>query len=125
MLDAGGGGGVPLSMAVLREAATSGSFAVNETGGQVLLTAIRDLAKAVDDNLADFKTVSRTLPLGSSNGANLMKPYMADVQTDDQGFFTRLKEFRDSLADAEAAVQAAMKNYGHMEEGIKGNFRAV
>jgi hypothetical protein len=112
-------------MAVLREAATSGSFAVNETGGQALLTAIRDLAKVVDDNLADFRTVSRTLPLGSSNGANLMKPYMADVQSDDQGFFTRLKEFRDSLVDAEAAVQAAMKNYGHMEEGIKGNFRAV
>jgi hypothetical protein len=112
-------------MAVLREAATSGSFAVSETGGQALLKAIRDLAKFVDDNLSDANVVAQQLPLGSSNGAKLMKPYMVNVVTDDQGFYTRLKEFRTSLVDAEAAIQAAMKNYGHMEQGIKRNFRAV
>jgi hypothetical protein len=54
-----------------------------------------------------------------------MKPYMQKVQTDDQGFFTRLKEFRNSLVDAEAAIVAAMKNYDNMEQGIQGNFRVV
>jgi hypothetical protein len=125
MLEAdGGGGGLP-SMATLVDAAAQGTFAVNETGGQALLSAIRELAKVVDGNLADLNTVSRSLPLGSSNGAKLMKPYMQDVQTDDQGFFTRLKEFRNSLVDAEAAIVAAMKNYDNMEHGIGGNFRAV
>ena len=125
MLDAdGGGGGLP-SMAGFVEAAASGAFAVNETGGQALLKAIHDLAKFVDDNLSDSNFVAQQLPLGSSNGAKLMKPYMVDVVTDDQGFYTRLTEFRNSLVDAEAAINAAMKNYDNMEHGIGGNFRAV
>jgi hypothetical protein len=124
VLEAGGGGGLP-SMAVLVEAAAQGTFAVNETGGKALLEAIHELAKCVDGNLSKANFVAQQLPLGSSNGANLMKPYMVDVVTDDQGFYTRLKEFRDSLDDAEAAIIAAMKNYDNMEHGVGGNFRAV
>ena len=125
MLEAGGGGGGLPSMVGLVEAAASGAFAISPTGGQALIKAIRDLAKFVDDNLSDSNYVAQKLPLGSSNGANLMKPYMQDVQTDDQGFFTRLKEFRNSLVDAEAAIVAAMKNYDNMEHGIGGNFVAI
>lgn len=122
MLDAGGGGGVP-SMTDFKEAASSGSFAVNEDGGQKLLTAIRDMAAWVDENLADLGTAHRLLPLGTSEGANLMKPYMRQVFTDDQGFFTRLREFRGSLVDAEAAILAAMRNYKNTDGDIQGMFR--
>jgi hypothetical protein len=124
MLDAGGGGGLP-SMASLKDAAMSGAFTVNETGGQALLTAVRDMAAWVDDNLADYKTTYRGLPLGTSNGAKLMKPYMDEVFTDDQGFFTRLREFRASLVDVEAAIVEAMKQYKGTEGDIAGTFRAV
>jgi hypothetical protein len=125
MLEAGGGGGGLPSMVGLVEAAASGSFAISPTGGQALIKAIHDLAKFVDENLSDTNIVAQQPPLGSSNGAKLMKPYMVDVLTDDQGFYTRLKEFRNSLVDAESAINAAMKNYDNMEHGIQGNFRAV
>jgi hypothetical protein len=125
MLEAGGGGGGLPSMVGLVEAAASGAFAISPTGGQALIKAIHDLAKFVDDNLSDTNIVAQQPPLGSSNGAKLMKPYMVDVLTDDQGFYTRLKEFRNSLGDAESAINAAMKNYDNMEHGIQGNFRAV
>ncbi|TDV40048.1 hypothetical protein CLV71_12465 [Actinophytocola oryzae] len=124
MLDAGGGGGVP-SMSGLKEAALAGAFTVNETGGKAMLAAIRDMAAWVDDNMADLNTTHRALPLGRSNGANLMKPYMQQVFTDDQGFVTRLKEFRASLVDAEAAITEAMRQYGTTESDITGTFRAV
>jgi hypothetical protein len=124
MLDAGGGGGVP-SMDGLIAAANSGAFTINESGGQALLQAIRDLAEVVDNNIADLSMNRRTLPLGGSNGANLMKPYMQNVLTDDQGFITRLKEFRDSLVDAESAINAAMANYHSTETDVRGNFRVV
>lgn len=123
MLDAGGGGGVP-SMTGFKEAAAAGSFTVNEEGGQKLLSAIRDMAAWVDGNLADVGTTYQ-LPLGTSEGANLMKPYMQEVFTDDQGFVTRLREFRNSLVDAEAAIIEAMKNYGRTEGDVRGMFRAV
>lgn len=124
MLDAGGGGGVP-SMKGFVAAAKSGSFAVSESGGQALLSAIRDLARVVDENIADLRTANRALPLGGSNGANQMKPYMRDVLTDDQGFVTRLRQFRQSLVEAEEAINAAMANYKSTDAAAQGNFRAV
>jgi hypothetical protein len=125
VLDAGGGGGGVPSMIGFKQAAADGSFAVNETGGKALLTAIREMAKWVDDSFADLSTLSTAQPLGSSKGAELMKPYLQDVATDDRGFITQLKQFRQSLADAEEGVLAAMKNYKSTDHGVQGNFRAV
>jgi hypothetical protein len=126
MLDAGGGGGaMASSMISFKQAAADGSFSVNETGGKALLTAIREMAHWVDSNLADLSSLSNQQPLGSSKGADLMKPYLVNVATDDQGFITQLVQFRKALADAEEGVLAAMKNYKNTDHGIAGNFRAV
>jgi len=108
-----------------KQAAANGSFSVNETGGKALLTAIREMAHWVDSNLADLSSLGKQQPLGSSKGADLMKPYMVNVATDDKGFITQLVEFRKALSDAEEGVVAAMKNYKSTDLGIQGNFRAV
>lgn len=123
MLDSGGGGGMAM-MSGLRQAATDGSFAVNDTGGQALLTAIREMAKWVDDNLADLGTLAQQPALGSSHGATAMKPYVQEVAQGQEGFLTMLREFRTSLVDAEAGVIGAMKNYKTIDHGIGGNFSA-
>lgn len=124
MLDAGSIGAMTGSMIGFKQAAADGSFAVNETGGKALLAAIREMAKWVDDNLSRLGILSRELPLGTSKGADLMKPYLQQVATDDKGFITQLKEFRKSLADAEEGVLAAMRNYSNTESGIRGTFSA-
>lgn len=111
------------SMVSLKQAAADGSFAVNETGGKALLVAIREMAKWVDENIADLDILAQQPPLGTSHGATAMKPYVQEVATDQQGFLTMLREFRTSLSDAEAGVLGAMSNYGQMETGIGGNFR--
>jgi hypothetical protein len=126
MLDAGGGGGIgkmAASMQGLKQAAADGSFAVNESGGKALLVAIREMAKWVDDNIADLGTLSRSPQLGSSYGAEAMKPYVREVATDQQGFLTMLREFRASLVDAEAGVVGAMNNYRQIEASVQGKFR--
>jgi hypothetical protein len=119
------GAAIGAAMGGFKQAAADGSFAVNETGGKALLAAIREMAKWVDDNLSRLGILSRELPLGTSKGADLMKPYVQQVASDDQGFITQLKEFRKSLADAEEGVLAAMRNYNNTEHGIQGNFRVV
>jgi len=127
MLDAGGGGGIGQvsdSMQGLKKAAADGSFAVNESGGKALLVAIREMARWVDDNIADLGTLSRSPMLGSSYGAEAMKPYVQQVATDQQGFLTMLREFRASLVDAEEGVVGAMNNYRHIEASVEGQFRA-
>lgn len=128
MLDVGGGGGMAAfsaSMANFKDQAAAGSFAVNEAGGQALLKAIRDMAAWVDGKTFELRLLARQQPLGTSNGATLMKPYLVDVATDDKGFVTQLKAFRDSLADAEQGILDAMKNYNTTEQGVRGNFRVV
>ncbi len=109
----------------LLKAANDGSFAVNETGGKALLTAIREMAKWVDENLADLGTLAQQPALGTSNGAATMKPYVQNVATDQEGFLTMLREFRTSLADAEKGVIGAMKNYRDIDQGNAQNYRAV
>jgi hypothetical protein len=125
MLDAVGIGAMTGAMIGFKQAAADGSFSVNETGGKALLAAIREMGHWVDSNLADLSTLARSQPLGSSKGAELVKPYLQEVAADDRGFITQLKEFRKSLTDAEEGVLAAMRNYTNTEHGIKGNFRAV
>jgi hypothetical protein len=55
--------------------------------------------------------------LGSSNAALAMKPYMAQVATDGQGFLTMLMKFRESLNKAEQGIKDAMKNYHATDQG--------
>lgn len=114
---------VAASMQGLKAAAADGSFAVNETGGKALLVAIREMAKWVDDNLADLGTLAQQPALGGSHGAEAMKPYVTEVATDQQGFLTMLQQFRGSLVDAEAGVIGAMNNYRHIETSVQGKFR--
>jgi hypothetical protein len=122
MLDAGMAA-VAASMQGLKAAAADGSFAVNETGGKALLVAIREMARWVDDNLADLGTLAQQPALGSSHGAEAMKPYVTEVATDQRGFLTMLQEFRASLVDAEAGVIGAMDNYDNIESSVEGTFR--
>src|SRR2546430_1182459 len=113
----GGGGGTSLfdsigkSMEMFAGGAASGQFAVNETGGKALLQAIRNMKDWVDENQADLQRLSVQPELGGSNGASAMKPYMASVASDSQGFLTMLMKFRESLDKAEQGINDAMKNY--------------
>lgn len=118
MFDVGIGGGIAASMKAVRSMGADGHFAVNETGGQALLEAFREMATWVDDNLGRLGTLGEQPPLGSSHGASTIKPYVAEVATDQQGFITMLREFRQSLADAEQGVISAMDNYKQMDQGI-------
>jgi hypothetical protein len=123
MFDLGGGGGAKM-MSGLLAAANDGSFSINETGGQALLQAIREMARWVDDNIGDLRLLAQQQPLGTSNGAEVIKPYLQDVATDQEGFLTMLQEFRASLTDAEAGVLGAMNNYRNIDHDVAGTYQA-
>lgn len=111
-------------MSGILDAANNGTFAVNETGGQALLTAIREMAKWVDDNVGDLRLLAQQQPLGTSNGATAIKPYLQEIATDQQGFLTMLQKFRSSLTDAEAGVIGAMNNYRNIDHDVARAYRA-
>jgi hypothetical protein len=114
--DGGGGGGAAFdaigqSMDMFAGAAASGGFAINETGGKALLQAIQGMKDWVDTNQLDLQNLGQEPQLGGTNAAIAMKPYIAQVATDGQGFLTMLMKFRESLDKAEQGIKDAMKNY--------------
>ncbi|WP_026423187.1 hypothetical protein [Actinokineospora inagensis] len=91
--------------------AASGHFAINAHGGDALLAAIRNMAAWVDSQQSVEQTIAQKPKLGSSNNAEVVKPFMLEVAAGDQGFFTQLRQLRESLVKAEAAIKQAMANY--------------
>ncbi|WP_424188924.1 hypothetical protein ACOBQX_11425 [Actinokineospora sp. G85] len=99
------------SMAQFAGAAAAGQFAVNETGGQALIAAIDQLLDWLDMNQFTLRNLEQEPPLGSSNAAQVMKPYMASVATDHEGFLTQLRALGESLKQARQGIETAMRNY--------------
>ncbi|RLK60485.1 hypothetical protein [Actinokineospora cianjurensis] len=91
--------------------AASGRFSLNERGGESLLAAIRNMAEWVDSQQFGFDLLLQSPKLGSSNNAEVMKPFLQLVAGDEQGFVTQLKQFRESLVKAEEGIKQAMANY--------------
>ena len=113
---AGAAAAIGESFAVFAKGAASGTFAISETGGKALLQAIRNLKDWIDENQHNAYQWGEEPLLGQSHGANVMRPYVANVATDGQGFLPNLLNLRASLDDAEAGIKAAMDNYQAMDE---------
>jgi len=114
MLDDGGGGGGAFDQ--FANLAQSGGFAISASGGEALLQAIRALRDWIDEQGFTATQLTVQPKLGTSNGAEIMKPYMVSVATDEEGFIPVLAKLSDSLLKAEDAIGAAMSNYGAADE---------
>ncbi|OLR90845.1 hypothetical protein [Actinokineospora bangkokensis] len=114
------GAGAPLgpigkSMADFASSAAAGQFAVSQSGGDALLSAIRTMMTWVDKNIGRLDILSQVPQLGSSNGAQVMGPYVQSVASDGEGFLTQLTAFRESLVKAEEGITQAMANYQQVD----------
>lgn len=123
MLDAGGGfaaaiKGIAASTKSLRSAAAEGHFAISEEGGRALLEAIREMRDWLNGQDNRMLVLEQEPPLGSSFGAQAVRPYARDVAADHQGFITILKAFGSSLDDAERGIEDAMANYKTMDKDL-------
>lgn len=126
MLDAGGGGGfsaaaiqgIVAGTKKLASAAAEGHFAISEEGGRALLQAVREMRDWINGQDNRMVALQQAPPIGSSFGAEAIKPYARDVAADNQGFIAMLKAFGDSLNDAERGIEEAMNNYRTMDKDL-------
>ncbi|MGH3878518.1 MAG: hypothetical protein ACRDSK_15925 [Actinophytocola sp.] len=106
------------------KAASEGSFAVSENGGRALLQAIREMRDWINAQDNRLYQLQQPPPLGTSHGAETLKPYVQNVATDQEGFITMLKAFGDSLDQAEQGIQDAMANYKTMDTQLARPYTA-
>ncbi|GAA2984232.1 hypothetical protein LV75_005477 [Actinokineospora diospyrosa] len=109
-------------MAAFAALAAQGSFTVNPHGGQALLKPIRDLVAWIDRERRVFDRLRQVPMLGSSNNAEVMKPFMQKVAGDEAGFITQLLALRESLIVAEQAVTEAMAHYQEADDQAANQF---
>lgn len=125
---ADGGGiavsGIAANVKNFASAAAAGAFAVNETGGQALLSAITRMSDWIDLQGTRVQYLAQPAPLGSSQGAETMRPFLQEVAQDNEGFITILQEFRESLDEAKRGIEAAMASYQDTDTYIGEGFAA-
>lgn len=122
---ADGMGGIVASTKMFAKAAAEGSFAVNETGGQALLAAITRMKTWINSQGRHLTRLEQPAPLGTSQGAQTMRPYLQQVANDHEGFITTLEQFRESLNEAEQGIKAAMASYQNTDTNASGGFAQV
>lgn len=120
----GGGavGGIATNVKNFAKAAASGAFSVNETGGQALLAAITRMSDWIDGRASRLNVLTQPAPLGSSEGARTMTPFLQEVADDQEGFLTTLQEFRQSLDEAKRGIEAAMASYQNADTEFSAGF---
>ncbi|WP_460392444.1 hypothetical protein [Actinophytocola sediminis] len=115
-------GGIAAGVSSFAKAAMAGSFAVNETGGAALLSAITRMSDWIDGEARRLVTLAQPAPLGSSQGAEAMRPHLQQVAEDQEGFITTLQQFRASLDEAKQGIEAAMASYQNADEAHSQGF---
>lgn len=111
------------SMDAFASQAASGLVAVNETGGQALLRAIKEMRQWIDGVGMDMQWLEQAPKLGGSGGAQTISPYAQQVATDAKGFIPVLKQFANSLNKAEEGIRTAMANYQNVEHANSSTFK--
>lgn len=105
--------------------ASGGGFEVNETGGEALLAAIRTMREWVNNQQGELQFLAQQMPLGGTNAAKVIAPYVQQVAVDGQGFLTQLAQFNESLTKAEEGINRAMANYRATEQANRAALGSI
>lgn len=99
-----------------------GGFTVSDEGGQALINAIDAYRARLDKHLEWAHKLAGRLPLGSSPAANTFGPYLTTIAGDPvQGAIPAMKNLRQRLEDARAAIQKSMASYQQTEQRNAAN----
>lgn len=104
------------SMNSFANSAASGAFEVSAEGGDALIKAITEFQDWVNSEIRTVDRLAQERMLGTTNGAQVIAPFVQTVATDGQGFATQLKALAQSLEKAKEGIQKAMENYRATEE---------
>ncbi|HUQ58416.1 hypothetical protein [Lentzea sp.] len=104
----------PFSSALddLKASGAGVGWAINDSGGQALINAAKDLYDELGEILSQADQLTEELPLGVTPAAQVYKPFIATVASDPaQGAITVLKKLRKEALEFQSEVEKAMAAY--------------
>jgi hypothetical protein len=114
------------SMQGLKQAAESGSFAISQAGAEAYLKAIDDAEFELNAMSRQLNTISQETKLGTSPDAQAMSRYNMESATGGggtTGIVPAVKQLREALVDAKAAVQKAIENYRQVDDAASSGLK--
>ncbi|MEU7530868.1 hypothetical protein AB0A74_34410 [Saccharothrix sp. NPDC042600] len=114
------------SMQGLKQAAESGSFAISQAGAEAYLKAIGDAEYDLNTLDQNLNLLQQETKLGTSPDAQAMTRYNMESATGGggtTGIVPAIKQLREALVDAKAAVQKAVENYRQVDDAASSGLK--
>ncbi|XVV03538.1 hypothetical protein ACQPW3_40540 [Actinosynnema sp. CA-248983] len=119
-------GAMTASMQGLKQAAESGSFAISKDGAEAYIKAIDDAEYELNSISFQLNRLQQETQLGTSPDAQAMSRYNLESATGGggtTGIVPAIKQLREALVDAKAAVQKAIDNYREVDDAASSGLK--
>ncbi|AHH95482.1 hypothetical protein [Kutzneria albida] len=101
--------GISGAVSQLKAASASGGFSITEEGAEPLLKAVADLKAEVRSHIMKSTGLAEVLPLGQTPAAQVYRPFMATVASDQaQGLLPFLHKLQTDLDDVENTIRKSV-----------------
>ncbi|MEU6646049.1 hypothetical protein ABZ863_26355 [Saccharomonospora sp. NPDC046836] len=108
-----------LSGTELKQLAERGGFAVDETTGDRMISALEDIIDALNERWAELEKLSSPPPLSISATAQWVTQHTVNTAADDRGLLTQLRRAREELPQYIEAIRVAKHRYAETESGTR------
>ncbi|WP_228713751.1 hypothetical protein [Prauserella endophytica] len=108
-----------LSGVELKQLADRGGFAVDETTGDRMISALEDMIDALNERWAALEKLGTAPPLSTSATAQWVAQHTVRTASDDRGLLTQLQRAREELPQYVEAIRTAKRRYAETESGTR------
>ncbi|GAA1211023.1 hypothetical protein [Prauserella alba] len=109
-----------LSGRELKRMATDGGFAVDETTGNRMISALQDILEALNNRWATLSKLETSPQLSATSTAQWVAQHTVNTASDERGLLTQLRRAREELPQYIEAIREAKRRYSDTESGTRG-----
>nr|WP_183655949.1 hypothetical protein [Prauserella isguenensis] len=113
-----------LSGRELKRLAAEGGFAVDETTGNRMISALQDILESLDNRWAALSKLETSPQLSSTPTAKWVAQHTVRTASDERGLLTQLRRAREELPQYIEAIREAKRRYADTESGTRGELDA-
>ncbi|GAA1247907.1 hypothetical protein GCM10009676_37670 [Prauserella halophila] len=113
-----------LSGRELKQMATDGGFAVDETTGNRMISALEDILETLNNRWATLSKLETSPPLSATSTAKWVAQHTVNTAADEHGLLTQLRQAKAELPQYIEAIREAKRRYSDTESGTRGELES-
>ncbi|GAA3565338.1 hypothetical protein GCM10022222_56350 [Amycolatopsis ultiminotia] len=114
-----------LSGRKLKQLATDGSFAVDDSTGDKMIAALEGVVDTLQSRWNALQKLGTLPAMSQSATGRWVAGHMVATASDSQGLLTQLQAARDEFPTYVEAIKLAKKNYRERDQSARDQFRGL